>query len=225
MSSIWQLLGSLAAAGTMLVSAPLQTAAPHQMDGPLLLTNRDWAISGDFVPRTAKASVSGSVRLMQPEAADALEKMFAACRKETGRKLTSVSGYRSYARQQELYRGRVRSAGQEAADSYVALPGTSEHQTGLCIDIAQLGSDGKQTGGTGFAKTKGGQWVRDNAWRFGFIIRYQEGWEDVTGYSPEPWHIRYVGEEAATAIHEAQQPLELWLTEYREQVMLSLLTE
>ena len=65
--------------------------------------------------------------------------------------------------------------------------------------------------------------MRDNCWRFGFILRYQEGWEDVTGYAFEPWHVRYVGKEYAKMIHEADMPLETYLLMLREDVLLGIL--
>jgi D-alanyl-D-alanine carboxypeptidase len=76
---------------------------------------------------------------------------------------------------------------------------------------------------TSFGRTKGGKWVAENCWRFGFILRYQEGWEDVTGYAFEPWHVRYVGKENAQKIHEADMPLETYLLLAREEAMLTIL--
>ena len=113
----------------------------------------------------------------------------------------------------------------EAADAFVARPGTSEHQTGLTMDVGQrsLSSDKNLSGA--FGDSRGGIWLKDNCWRFGFIIRYQDGWEDITGYSPEPWHIRYVGPEAAKKLHENNMPLEEFLLLERSAAMLSLLSE
>lgn len=83
--------------------------------------------------------------------------------------------------------------------SYSAYPGTSEHQTGLCVDFITSTMDGNLT--TDFALTPAFAWLRQNAYRFGFILRYPEGKEGVTGYTYEPWHYRFVGREAATDIY------------------------
>jgi len=162
------------------------------------------------------------VRLMRPEAAEALREMFAACKEETGKTLLSVSGYRSYAKQDGLFRHKLRNVKKnvEKAMEYVAPPGASEHQTGLAMDIGQKH---KETLEVSFAKTEGGIWCRENCWRFGFILRYGEDWEEVTGYKYEPWHFRYVGKEFSKEIHDANIPYETWLTEYRVKVLKELL--
>ena len=76
-----------------------------------------------------------------------------------------------------------------------------------------------------FAETEGGIWARENCWRFGFILRYGEDWEAVTGYKYEPWHFRYVGKELAKEIHDANVPFETWMTGYRVKVLENLLKE
>ena len=110
---------------------------------------------------------------------------------------------------------------EEKADEYVARPGASEHQLGMAMDVGQRNSSAGLT--SSFADTKGGAWIAENCWRFGFILRYQEGWEDITGYSYEPWHVRYVGLEHAQAMHEANVPMETYMEDLREQVMIDLL--
>ena len=100
------------------------------------------------------------------------------------------------------------------ADEYVARPGASEHQLGLAMDVGQKS---KVNLTASFGSTKGGKWVRENCWRFGFILRYDEGWEDVTGYNFEPWHVRYVGLEAAAELHENPMPFETYLLGLREE--------
>ena len=203
-------------AGAMVFGTALEAAAPqHNAGGTLFLVNRQYMISSAYEPpELSAAQVPGSVREMRPEAARALEEMFAACKEETGKTLISVSGYRSWAKQNRLYQRKLKSVKRNAAKAqeYVAPPGASEHQTGLAMD---LGQRGKPTLGSNFGKTEGGQWIRENCWRFGFILRYDEGWEAVTGYKYEPWHVRYVGKEAAQEIHAANVPFETWLTDYR----------
>lgn len=217
---------SLAAAGSMLVSGALNRAAPqHDPSGNLFLVNRQEMVSEAYEPaELQEAKVPGRVRQMRPDAAEALEEMFAACKEETGITLTSVSGYRSYTRQENIYRRKLRSVKNniEKAQEYVAPPGASEHQLGLAMDVGQ---QNKVSLNVSFGETKGGIWMRENCWRFGFILRYGEEWESVTGYKYEPWHFRYVGKELAKEIHEANMPLETWLLGYRVQVLTELLTE
>ncbi|WP_018933658.1 M15 family metallopeptidase [Gracilibacillus lacisalsi] len=144
-------------------------------------------------------------RLIRKVAADALEDLFAAA-KEDDLDLVAVSGYRSYDRQKQIYENNVATKGQDHADKFSAKPGTSEHQTGLAMDVASaaLVAVLEQS----FIETEEGQWLEDHAHEHGFIIRYPEGKEDITGYSYEPWHLRYVGKETATEIYQAQVTLE-----------------
>ncbi|MFD2655103.1 M15 family metallopeptidase [Gracilibacillus thailandensis] len=144
-------------------------------------------------------------RLIRQVAAGALEDLFAAA-KEDGLELVAVSGYRSYDRQKQIYENNVETKGQDHADKFSAKPGTSEHQTGLAMDVASaaLVAVLEQS----FIETEEGQWLEDHAHEHGFIIRYPEGKEAITGYSYEPWHLRYVGKETATEIYQAQVTLE-----------------
>lgn len=219
-------LVSVLAAGSMILSGALDEAAPqHDADGLLFLVNRQYRISDAFTPEDlTEAQVPGQVREMRAEAAAALEEMYAACLEETGCQLISVSGYRSYSKQEKLYRAKLQRVGgkKELAEEYVAPPGASEHHLGLAMDIGQ---QSKPTLNEKFAETEGGIWARENCWRFGFILRYGEEWEDITGYKYEPWHFRYVGKDLAKEIHDANVPFETWLTEYRVRVLQELLKE
>ena len=222
MSVLTRLL-SLAAAGSMTVSGALNAAAPqHDINGPLFLVNREWRITGAYVPPDLEMSdVPGQVRKLRPEAAEALREMFRACREETGAQLMSVSGYRSYEKQEGIYKHKLRSVKNNVAraQEYVAPPGASEHQLGLAMDVGQKH---KETLERSFGETEGGKWCRENCWRFGFILRYDEPWEDVTGYKYEPWHFRYVGKELAGEIQRSGLPLETWLVTYRAGVLRRL---
>lgn len=219
-------LVSVLAAGSMILSGALDEAAPqHDADGLLFLVNRQYRISDAFTPEDlTEAQVPGQVREMRAEAAAALEEMYTACLEETGYQLISVSGYRSYSKQEKLYRAKLQRVGgkKELAEEYVAPPGASEHHLGLAMDIGQ---QSKPTLNEKFAETEGGIWARENCWRFGFILRYGEEWEDITGYKYEPWHFRYVGKDLAKEIHDAGVPFETWLTEYRVRVLRELLKE
>jgi D-alanyl-D-alanine carboxypeptidase len=129
-------------------------------------------------------------RLMRKEAAQALERMFAAAKQE-GVLLAGVSGYRSFETQDSLFKYYVRVQGEETARKYSAEPGHSEHQTGLAMDIS--GTSGKCAADDCFADTLEAKWLAQHAPAYGFIIRYPKGKEAVTGYNYEPWHVRYVG--------------------------------
>ncbi|MBQ8161731.1 MAG: M15 family metallopeptidase [Clostridia bacterium] len=212
------------AAGVMLLESSVSMVAPHQdPSSPLFLVNRSYRVSSRYVPALRETQVPGQVRRLTPEAATAMEELFHACLEETGITLISVSGYREYDKQDRIYRRKLKSVkgDQEAADAYVALPGSSEHQTGLSMDIGQR--DSKTALGEEFGTTAGGIWVRDNCWRFGFVIRYDLGWEDITGYAYEPWHLRFVGKENAEKLHDNLMPLEEFLVLERTQILLELM--
>ena len=124
------------------------------------------------------------------------KKMFSAAEKENI-KLVISSGYRDYKEQEEIYAEYKKTKGQKYADSYAAKPGYSEHQTGLAFDILTLDSNTDN-----FDKTKEFEWLKENSYKYGFIMRYPKNKEYITGYSYEPWHYRYVGIEAAKIIHD-----------------------
>ncbi len=110
------------------------------------------------------------------------------------------SGFRSYITQRNIYNRNVKNNGQTKADTYSARPGSSEHQTGLCFDLNTIDAS--------FAKTAEGKWVDQNAWKYGYIIRYPKGKTDETGYIYESWHLRYVGSELAEKLYNNGD----WLT-------------
>ncbi|MBM7571429.1 M15 family metallopeptidase [Aquibacillus albus] len=142
---------------------------------------------------------------MQKEAAKALEEMFDAA-EEAQLELVAASGYRAYGTQKAIYEYNVETHGQDYANRFSAKPGTSEHQTGLAMDVttAEVAFALEQS----FSQTDEGEWLEEHAHEFGFIIRYPEGKESITGYSYEPWHLRFIGEEIATEIHENSITLE-----------------
>ncbi|WP_440894844.1 M15 family metallopeptidase [Amphibacillus sp. Q70] len=144
-------------------------------------------------------------RLLREEAAHALEELFQASNEE-GLNLVAVSGYRSNERQTTIYQSSVANNGQEHADQFSARPGTSEHETGLAIDVSTsvIAFALEET----FQQTEEGSWLEDHAHDFGFIIRYPEGKEEITGYAYEPWHLRYVGKELADHLYHESLTLE-----------------
>ena len=197
------------------------------LGGYLALVNRDYALSADYEPddlvRPDVKTTNGSAILMRAEAAQALEELFAAAKDEAGLTIYAVSGYRSYSTQAAIFERKIKNTGsKEKAQRLVAPPGASEHQLGLAMDL-KASPDGNLS--AAFAKTKQGQWVAENAHRFGFIIRYKEEWTDITGYSYEPWHIRYVGKEHAAIIYEMDIPLETYIEALREAALDEYLKE
>jgi zinc D-Ala-D-Ala carboxypeptidase len=183
---------------------------PHNL---LALVNKQFSLPGGYTPQDlTRPNVPFSFgnqevdkSLLRREASKALEKMFANAQKN-GIELLAVSGFRSYERQEVLFNAEVKRVGEEQAVQTVAIPGTSEHQTGLAMDISSQSVSLNLT--ETFGETKEGKWVRDNAHRFGFILRYPKGKETITGYQYEPWHFRFVGEKSALTIYEKKLTLE-----------------
>ena len=108
-----------------------------------------------------------------------------------------MSSYRDYAYQNTLYNNYGKKDGYDNADTYSARPGYSEHQTGLAVDI-----DNKKEYFTNFEKTKEYEWMQNNAYKYGFILRFPKDKVLETGYEYESWHYRYVGKEIAKYIHD-----------------------
>jgi D-alanyl-D-alanine carboxypeptidase len=133
-------------------------------------------------------------------ASDAVVQMFAAFNAETGLSMQAQSAYRSYSTQVDVYQGWVDQLGQAGADLTSARPGFSEHQTGLAIDINALPDQGCALEPC-WGDTPHAQWLQANSWRFGFIVRYPGDKTAITGYEYEPYHLRYVGVELATEMH------------------------
>lgn len=179
------------------------------------LVNKEHALPDDFDPEDLTVP---DVRFpfdedlpkkqLREVAADALEKMFEAGDEE-GMDLFAQSGYRPFDRQDAIFASNVEQNGEEEANKYSARPGESEHQTGLTMDITSPEVDYDLN--TDFGDTDEGEWVEDHAAEFGFIIRYPEDKEDITEYQYEPWHLRYVGEQAAQEITEKGLSLEEYL--------------
>lgn len=142
---------------------------------------------------------------MREEAAKALEKMFEAAA-EDGIDLMLVSGYRSYSYQKGLFETYSARDGEEAASRYSARAGQSEHQTGLAADLASV--DQACLLENCFRDTEAGKWLENNSYLFGFILRYPQEKEEITGYIYEPWHFRYIGLQQAYLIHESGLTLE-----------------
>jgi zinc D-Ala-D-Ala carboxypeptidase len=187
----------------------------------MALVNKNYALPNNYIPNDlVRPNVAFSFSdqklekgLIRQVAATALEKMFADA-KNSGIELYAVSGYRSFIRQKTLFDAEINKVGKEKAIQAVAYPGSSEHQTGLALDIASKSTNLDLT--EGFAQTKEGKWLAENAHRFGFILRYPKGKEGITIYEYEPWHFRYVGVKAATIIYKHKWTLEEYFNEVKK---------
>lgn len=149
------------------------------------------------LPDSVRSLEGGALR---PDAASALTRMATAARAAGVGEIAMESGFRSYSTQQSSYGAQVGSRGVAGADLVSARPGYSEHQSGMTADlVACNGGCGTLDG---LAGSPQGAWLREHAWEFGWIERYQEGRTETTGYLPEPWHLRFVGPELARAYHD-----------------------
>ena len=167
-----------------------------------------WVLANKRNPLRPKSHVPASLTVpsvtypngqrLRSDAAAALARMFSAARTEGAGRMAVASGYRSYSTQYSVYWNRVATHGTAYADRWIARPGYSEHQTALSLDIAPVG-DPSCGAHNCIGSTPQGAWLKRNAWRFGFVLRYESGYSSVTGYSSEPWHFRYVGTPLATA--------------------------
>ncbi|MBQ8633284.1 MAG: M15 family metallopeptidase [Lachnospiraceae bacterium] len=189
------------------------------------LVNREFALTEDYKPTDLVnpdvPTVSGNYS-MRKVAATALEDLFRALKEEEGLTLYAVSGYRSYDLQYDIY-GTHLARGREINDTnlYSAAPGRSEHQTGLAMDVSckSLGYRLVES----FANTPEGIWLKENCWRFGFILRYQKGKEHITGYAYEPWHLRYVGVPLAYYLYTNNLTLEEYYGTSSQKVSVPLI--
>ena len=154
----------------------------------ILIANKTYVLPSNYAPGGLLPEVTSAFSNMQAEAIS------------LGLSLNITSGYRSYYDQQYIYNHYVTADGQTVADTYSARAGHSEHQTGLAFDLNSITME--------FADTNEGKWVAQNCYRYGFIIRYPEGKESITGYMYEPWHLRYVGTDLAMILYQNGD----WLT-------------
>ena len=161
------------------------------------LSPKTYVPSNLVVPAVTYANA----KRLRSDAAEGLVRMVSTAKSEGAGSLAITSGYRSYDTQYSLYWDSVSTNGQAYADKWIARPGYSEHQTGLTLDMAPVGVS-TCSAHTCIASTPQGVWLQKNSWRFGYILRYESGYTDVTGYSPEPWHFRYVGTALAKGYHD-----------------------
>ena len=182
----------------------------------LALVNRNFRLSSEFSPSDLSVvnalNVYGNINqwiTMRATAARALERMLTAANDESGHTLLIISGYRSYETQTMVHHHAIINQGETEALRFSARPGHSEHQLGLAIDLSTFGLGGQLS--SQFSSTPEGMWIRNNAHRFGFIIRYPNGREPDTGFAYEPWHLRYIGVDAAMQMFGSDIILEEFL--------------
>ncbi|MFN3866315.1 MAG: M15 family metallopeptidase [Demequina sp.] len=171
----------------------------HSLDDPAsvwVVVNKARAIDPERWAPPQLDSEGGAA--LVPEASRALVRMRAAAA-DTGATLSVGTGYRAHGFQHYIYADYVSRWGRERADRFSARAGHSEHQTGWAVDV--YGSRACRLKEC-FAQEPAGQWVAAHGHEYGFIVRYPPGTEAITGYKHEPWHLRYVGVELATAMHE-----------------------
>jgi zinc D-Ala-D-Ala carboxypeptidase len=165
-------------------------------DSPWVVVNKKRPLPAEYAP----TDLDGGIRR---EAAVKLNELYSEAQAQ-GHNLYSISGFRSYESQKLTYNSFVSRDGQANADTYSARPGHSEHQTGWAIDVGNGTCDLEEC----FGDTPAGKWIAKNAHEHGFIIRYLEGKNHITGYNYEPWHLRYVGKELANEVYKSNQTLE-----------------
>jgi D-alanyl-D-alanine carboxypeptidase len=163
------------------------------VDSEQALVNKHFKLPDDYEPAEL-ARIEGDY-LVTPATKEAYERLKADAT-AAGLSIRAASAYRTIKHQVKLY-ARYLNEDPANADNYSARPGFSEHHTGRTIDL--VGPSGTLRG---FVGTKEAEWVRENAWNYGFIVRYTVENEDVTGYESEPWHISYIGREAAALMRE-----------------------
>lgn len=164
--------------------------------GNLMLVNKYHKLSEDYTPKevtTISLKYAYPDNKLAKEVLDAYEKMWKSAKNE-GITLIATSAYRTFESQERVYDNFLKN-GEEYADNYAARPGFSEHQTGLSVDIFGYGTTKKT-----FEDSPSFTWLQENAHKYGFILRYPKGKENLTGYNYEAWHYRYVGVKDATRI-------------------------
>lgn len=184
------------------------TKPADNLNTNLLLVNKYNYLTEDYVPSNLEnisTTYARSGMQLVKEAKEAFETLSENAKKE-GMNVIAMSSYRSYDYQVNLYNNYVAQDGKEAADKYSARPGYSEHQTGLAIDVYNL-----DLPYTSFEETEEFTWMQENAYKYGFILRFPKDKVDITGYQYESWHYRYVGKKVAKEIKDNNLTLEEYI--------------
>lgn len=176
-----------------------KTSISNYLNSNYILVNKYIYLPSDYVPNNLEAinsKYSIENKLLVSDARIAFEEL-ASDAKKSGFNIRAISAYRSYEYQAKLYNKYASSDGIKIADTYSARAGFSEHQTGLSLDVDNITLGYEQ-----FESTKEFEWMKDNSYKYGFILRYPEGKSAITGYDYEAWHYRYVGKKIAKYIHD-----------------------
>lgn len=174
----------------------------------LVLVNKNNQLQQNFIPSNLESislKYSNSDKYLKKEAKQAFEKLSEEAKK-LGYTIIAVSAYRDYNYQNELFNYYVKEKGINYALNCSAKPGHSEHQTGLAVDV-----EGSNKSYDNFEESKEFNWMKNNAHKYGFILRYPKGKEHITGFKYEPWHYRYVGINVATYLYQNNLTLEEYL--------------
>ncbi len=175
------------------VTAKIEAPEPVEKDGVtyvggVLLVNKEYSLPASYGDGITPAAYTAYVRMKRASGFD---------------NMSIISGFRSYAKQENTFNYWVSIDGYDRAATYSAKPGHSEHQTGLAMDITSLNQS--------YGDTAEGKWLAAHCHEYGFIIRYPKGKTDITGYIYEPWHVRYLGESTAKLVHDSGLTLEEFL--------------
>ena len=174
----------------------------------LVLVNKNNQLQSDYIPKNLESislRFANKDKYLRKDVKEAFENLSSEA-SALGYRIVAVSAYRDYNYQNELFNYYVEEKGLDYALDCSAKPGHSEHQTGLAVDV-----EGENKDYDNFEDTKEFSWMKENAHRFGFILRYPKGKEHITGFKYEPWHYRYVGIDAAYEIYEKNITLEEYL--------------
>lgn len=172
------------------------TKTPGTYVNGMLIVNKIYGLPSSFNPGIDATAQKGASAMI-------------AAAKNDGLYLTPFSTFRSYSRQAELFTNYSLKYGKGEAEKFSAPPGHSEHQTGLAFDFG--GAEKTHWLKESFGKTKEGKWLNENAHKYGFILRYPKGKENITGYQYEPWHYRYIGSKNAAKLKSSGKTLEEYL--------------
>lgn len=174
----------------------------------LTLINKNNQLKSNYVPSdlvSISLKYSNADKYLRNIAKNQFEKLSEDA-SNLGYRIIAVSAYRDYNYQKELFNYYVKEKGIDYALNCSAKPGHSEHQSGLAVDV-----EGSNNDYDNFEDTKEYIWMKDNAHKYGFILRYPKGKENITGFKFEPWHYRYVGKEVATYLYQNKLTLEEYL--------------
>jgi len=185
---------------------------PENRDEYLFLVNSENPLDENYIPEDLTGTVytrddGRATQKLRKYACLALEAFLKEAEAHGYDDITVTSGYRSYEYQSQLFQNEIAITGsEEAAAKNVNPPGSSEHQSGLCVDMHNLSAASVTFGGTDEAN-----WLEDNAYKFGYVLRYPKNKVSITGISYEPWHFRYIGRYHATKMHELGMCLEEYI--------------